>query len=91
MQAAASATRGCGDDVRKRTDTRRAFVQLADRVGWRDTSVLAAACNTTTQAVRDHLRQAPTYLASAALCLSDERLRITETHVTPRRARLKAG
>ncbi|HZO16950.1 MAG TPA: hypothetical protein VFB62_26920 [Polyangiaceae bacterium] len=89
MQAAASATRGCVDDVRARTHTRRAFVQLAHRAGWRDTGVLAAACNTTTQAVRDHLRQAPRELGAAALCLSDARLRVSKTYVMPRRR--KAG
>ena len=63
-----------------------------DRVGWKDTSLLAAACNITLQSVRRHLRDPPNEkrLAAAALCLGDERLRICQTHIIPRQTFLKA-
>jgi len=91
MEATASATRGSVNDVRARTATRHVFLQLAHRVGWRDTTLLAAACNITPQSVRRHLREPPNekHLAAAALCLGDARLRISQTHIIPRQTFLK--
>jgi REP element-mobilizing transposase RayT len=77
LAAAAAATRGAAADVRRPGPTRRLFVQLATRQGWRSATLLGRVCGITRQAIDQIRRQVPADprpLAAAALCLGDERL-----------------
>jgi hypothetical protein len=73
--AAAAAMRAQVLAIRGRTATRRLFVHLAWRQGWRDSTTLARACGTPAEAVR-LLRGRPieTLLPAGELCLGDDRL-----------------
>jgi hypothetical protein len=73
--AAAAATRAPVSAVRERTLTRRLFVHLAERQGWRDAATLARACGTSTEAVRQlRASSAEALLPAGELCLGDDRL-----------------
>jgi hypothetical protein len=75
MHAAAAATRGCLEDLQRRTPTRRLFLHLAQREGTH-VSQLAAVCGITSQAVRMQLREPHDDLRHGDLCLGDARLRL---------------
>jgi hypothetical protein len=83
MQAAASATRGSINDVRRKTPTRQVFLGLAYEMGWRNAALLAQACGITRQAVNRQLLRCSTPHA-ARLCLADPRLRIEAVNIIPR-------
>jgi hypothetical protein len=82
--AAAAATRAPLEAVRGRTATRRLFVHLAIRDGWRDTRSIAAACGISDRAVRllRALPVDPGAVAAAALCAGDDRLLPTSVRAT---------
>ena len=75
LQAAAAATRSFPEDVRRRGDARRVFLGLAHHQGWRDTKLLARACDVGRAAVYDTIATVDAgELDAAALCLGDDRL-----------------
>jgi hypothetical protein len=85
--AVASALRGEPEDVTRRTQARRVFIQLALAVGHPRPCELAAACGVTLQAVRDAARVPdPIGLRFALTCLQDDRLRIHDEPPAVRRA-----
>ncbi len=76
IAAAASATRGTPQDIRRRGATRSLFLQLAVDQGWRNTSQLASLCGISPRAVQKCLARPPHgALGAARLCLGDPRLR----------------
>lgn len=74
--AAAAATRGHPNDIKKRGPTRAIYLALTQQAGWRSTSLIAERCDMTTRAVRAAWAQPhPPGLQAALLCLGDPRLR----------------
>jgi len=72
VAAAAAATRGRPNDIRRMGSTRATFIVLASQHGW-PSSLIAELCGVTTRGVR-HQRARPCDVSAAALCLGDERL-----------------
>lgn len=76
LAAAASATRCCPADVRRRGPTRELFLALALRHGWDDSRRLAELCGVAPRTIRWRRRHlSGTGLQVAQLCLGDARLR----------------
>ena len=80
--AAASSSRGCRDDVRRRSPTRALFLAAAQHAHAHAPARLADACGITRRAVhasRAHAAdpRSTRSLEAALLCLGDDRLRIT--------------
>jgi hypothetical protein len=75
VAAAAAATRGSTEAVRRIGPTRALFVRLAAEQGWHDAHKLAEICGVTPRAIRKMLAgPQPRGLAAARLCLGDDRL-----------------
>jgi hypothetical protein len=74
--AAAAATRGAPDDVRRRSSTRAVFLALASRAGSHSPLRLARASAITPSGVHACWSKETNPLDSALLCLGDARLRI---------------
>lgn len=92
IAAAAAATRGTPDGIRRRSATRALFLQLAAEQGWDDATRLAALCGISSRSVqRRRLHERDAALAAGRLCLGDPRLRAWRVdHVLSRNATLGA-
>lgn len=71
--AAMAATRCGPDDLRRRTEARTVFLQLARANGWPRATLLAELCGVQRAAVHRAWRR-PDVTAEAQLCLGDDRL-----------------